>query len=119
MFDTGIISLIVAGIVAAIQAFTFFDNRSLRKEQNLSTFAKADLVKTDLYAIRTAIDSQINRLFIMDEEKDKAFVNLKTEVNANSTDIAVIKERVARDKEFIDKLDEKLDKILNELMSRD
>jgi peptidoglycan hydrolase CwlO-like protein len=113
MFDPAIISLILSGVIGALQVFTFFDNRSVRKEQSLNTFAKADLVKTDLDAIRTSIDGKINHLFNLVEEQDSKITSIGDEINTNSTDIAVIKERIANEKEFINKLDEKLDRIID------
>jgi peptidoglycan hydrolase CwlO-like protein len=115
MLDTGTIGLIVSGIVAALQVFTFFDNRAVRKEQSLNTFAKADLVKTDLDTIRSSIDTKINHLFDLVETQNNELNNIKSNINSNSTDIAVIKERLDNDKEFIKKLDEKLDKILDKI----
>ncbi len=115
MFDTGMISLVVAGVVAVIQIFTFFDSRSLRKEQSLSTFAKADLVKADLDAIRTSIDTKINHLFDLVSDTNAKITSIKEEINTNSTEIAVMKERITNDKEVICNIDDKLDKILDKI----
>jgi|SRR5208282_331348 len=113
MFDLGTISIVLSGIVGALQIFTFFDNRSVRKQQSLNTFAKADLVKADLDSIRTSIDSKINELFSLVAAQDTKISDVSNAINLNTTDIAVIEERIANEKEFINKLDEKLDRIID------
>lgn len=108
MLDMGvIISIVLSGIVAAVEIFTFIDNRSIRKERSLNTFAKT----TDLDTIRASI----TRLFSLIEDQNDKLANIGDDINANSTDIAVIKERISNEKEFINKLDDKLSKILDEL----
>ncbi len=113
MLESGTIGLIVSGIVACLQAFTFFENRSTRKEQNLNTFAKANAVKADLDEVRASFNSKTSHLYKLMEEQDSLISDIKEEVSNNLTEIAVIKERVNNEKEFIKKLDEKLDKILD------
>ncbi len=108
MFDLGVISLVFSGVVAAIEIFTFFFKRSVYKDQVSSTFAKAESVKAELDTIRKSI-----------EDQKESLCNIIDGINTNSTDIAVIKERIANEKEFINKLDEKLDKILNEMMYKE
>jgi peptidoglycan hydrolase CwlO-like protein len=113
--DLGIMGLIVSGLVASIQIFTFFDNRNIRKETSLNTFAKSENVKNELSEIRIAIDTKINHLTYLIEEMNKKFDNTDEEIGINLTDIAVIKERINNDKEIIKKLDEKLDRILDKI----
>ena len=108
MFDLGVISLIFSGIVAVVEVLAFLFKRSIHKDQVSNTFAKTESVKIDLDTIRKSIEEQKDNL-----------VNIGDEIKANSTDIAVIKERIANEKEFINKLDEKLDKILNEMMYKE
>lgn len=115
MFDTGIISLVVAGVVALVQIFTYFDSRSLRKEQSLSTFAKADLVKADLDAMRVSIDSKIDHLFTLFEDTNNKLASIKVEVNTSATEIAVLKERITHDKDVVSNINDKLDKILDKI----
>ena len=111
MFDVSTISIVLSGIVAAMEIFTFIDNRSIRKERSLNVFAKADRVKSDLDATRTLIDNLSN----LAEEQESKLTDNSHLINDNAKDIAVIKERLSNEKEFINKLDDKLSRILEEL----
>jgi peptidoglycan hydrolase CwlO-like protein len=113
--DLGTIGLLVSIVVAMVQIFTFFDNRAVRKEQSLNTFAKADIVKSELTDIRTTIEAKLSHLSALIQEVCQKFDSIDEEIGANSTDIAVIKERISNDREFAKKLEEKLDKILDKI----
>ncbi len=53
--DTGVIGLLLAGTVGAIQLLTYISTRTLRKEVSEEKFAKADGVTNELTFIRSDI----------------------------------------------------------------
>jgi peptidoglycan hydrolase CwlO-like protein len=115
MVDLGVVGLVVSGIVALFQIFTFFDGRTIRKEQNLNTYAKSDKIKADLEVIQRSTDSKINNMSKSLVEAERQLTDLSELINMSATEIAVIKERITNDKESIKKLDEKLDNILDKI----
>lgn len=113
--DLVIIGLMVSGLVAAIQVLSFFDTRNVRKENSLNTYAKNENVKSELTDIRISIDTKLVRLSEMIEEIGHKLDSVDEEISTNSTDVAVLKERINNDREFAKKLEEKLDHILDKL----
>jgi penicillin V acylase-like amidase (Ntn superfamily) len=113
--DISIYAFIVSGCVAAIQIYTFFDGLNSKKLASQNVFAKADLVKTDLDTIRTSIDVKLERLFRNTDENLENINELKIDINLIKTFIAVLDNKLENDKEFINKLSDKLDKILERI----
>src|ERR1022692_1433113 len=102
--DISQVGLIVSAIVCGIQVYSFFDNKALRKESSLNTFAKADLVKSDLDSIRRSIDEQLDHIVESIEEQRHDITDTNKELHDILTTIAVIKERVNTEQNVLNKL---------------
>src|ERR1035438_913244 len=113
MIDISQIALLTSIIVGGIQVFSYFRASQDRKDSKAAVYAKADLVKTDLDSVRSSIDAKINHISWLVEGQAVKINDNNALINNNDKDIAVMKEYLRNEKESIEKIDIKLDRILN------
>lgn len=102
------ISLIVSAIVACIQIGTFLENRIEKKESRLNIFSKASDVKNELDEIRVTAATSSTELNNEIETHSEKLQKL-------ATCQAVLNERIDNTVESLDKIENKLDKILERI----
>jgi|ERR1039457_189165 hypothetical protein len=110
-----IITIILAGlgtITSISVAFLHYSDRkdtvSIRNEQSRNVYAKADIVAKDLTTIRESIDKQLQDLRLKADELDST-------LNSHLIADAGIAQKVDNLIELFNKLEIKLDKILEKV----
>lgn len=97
------ISLLLSGIVAMVQVFAFWDNRSIRAENKLSLVAKT----SDVSEINT-------QLSLLQKENEKMALHLFH----NDKETAVLSERVSNEIEMTSKFLEKIDQKIAQIAAK-
>jgi hypothetical protein len=106
--DLAIISLICTGIVSCIQVANFLENRRSKKEDKLNVFAKASDTSDKFTNIEDELKSHV-------EETDIKINDQVEKMQELSTKHAVLVERVENERNGLEKIEKKIDNILEKL----
>ncbi len=104
--EVGTVSLVISGLVAAMQFLQYIENKNVRKEQSLNVYAKAEIVSKELDAIRAASDTKLEHLRKDVNEHDDEIQDLKTRVSVSDERLINVSSSVSK---VIDKLDDILE----------
>lgn len=102
------VSLIISAIVASAQVINFWENRSSKREDKLNIFIKAADVNKKFEEFDEAVVAVDTKMTLNNIHNEAYYTELKTKQ-------AVLEERVDNTIHGIEKIENKIDKILERL----